>query len=232
MSDKQSKKKETPPTVITLTLPTPEDGGIAPERATATLLIQRGDLAHVKQFHYHGYLPDVMDAIREATEALGVLADNPPVVPDPPAEKPRPEPKKKAKATQKPQPQADEEPTIDIPLKKGVKAVKMSHLKIVGGETDAAAYRQAVLIAGRLIAGGLWDGESQIRIDDVYATMKKMKHLTDKDFSLFSLEDFVQTGADTETTDTSDEDDNTKDTVPAASASLNGHHPDKASTLL
>lgn len=40
MSDK---KKETPPTVITLTLPTPEGGGIAPERATATLLIQRGD---------------------------------------------------------------------------------------------------------------------------------------------------------------------------------------------
>ncbi len=222
---------ETPPTVITLTLPTPEGGGSAPERATATLLIQRGDLAHVKQFHYHGYLPDVMEAIREATEALGLLADNPPVVPDPPAEKPKPEPKK-AKAAQKPQPQADEEPTIDIPLKKGVKAVKMSYLKIIGGETDAAAYRQAVLIAGRLIAGGLWDGESQIRIDDVYATMKKMKHLTDKDFSLFDLEDFVQTGADTETTDTSDEDDNTKDTVPAVSASLNGHHPDKASTLL
>ena len=82
-------QKETSPTVITLTLPTPEDGGIAPERATATLLIQRGDLAHVKQFHYQGYLPDVMEAIREATEALGVLADNPPMVPDPPAEKPK-----------------------------------------------------------------------------------------------------------------------------------------------
>ena len=227
-----NQSEETPPTVITLTLPTPERGGIAPERATATLLIQRGDLAQVRQFHYTGYLPDVMEAIREATEALSVLADNPPVVPDLPAEKPRPEPKKKAKATQKPQPQADEEPTIDIPLRKGVKAVKMSHLKIVGGENDAAAYRQAVLIAGRLIAGGLWDGESQIRINDVYTTMKNMKHLTDRDFSLFSLEDFVQTGAATGITDTSDEDDNTKDIVPAASASLNGHHPDEASTLL
>jgi len=225
------KKKETPPTVITLTLPTPEDGGISMERATATLLIQRGELAHVKQFHYQGYLPDVMQAIREATEALRVLADNPPVVPDPPAEKPKSKPKK-GKQAKSEAPQADEEPTIDIPLKKGVKAVKMSHLKIVGGETDAAAYRQAVLIAGRLIAGGLWDGESPIRINDVYATMKKMQHLTDKDFSLFSLEDFVQTGADTEIADTSDEDDNTKDIAPAASASLNGHHPDEASTLL
>ncbi len=224
-------KKETPPTVITLTLPTPEDGGIAPERATATLLIQRGDLAHVKQFHYHGYLPDVMEAIREATEALGVLADNPPVVPDPPAEKPKPEPKK-AKATQKPQPQADEEPTIDIPLKKGVKAVKISHLKLVGGETDAAAYRQAVLIAGRLLDGKLWDGETPIRIDDVYATLKKMQHLTDKDFSLFRLEHFVQTGAVTETVNTSDEDDDTEHFAPVATVSLNGHHPADTTTLL
>jgi hypothetical protein len=63
--------KETPPTIITLTLPTPEGGGIAPERATATLLIQRGDLAQVRQFHYHGMLADLTDAIREASEALG-----------------------------------------------------------------------------------------------------------------------------------------------------------------
>jgi len=42
---------ETPATLITLTLPTPQGGGIAPERATATLLIQRGELAHVRQFH-------------------------------------------------------------------------------------------------------------------------------------------------------------------------------------
>jgi hypothetical protein len=116
------------------------------------------------------------------------VEDHPPLIPDLPAEKPAP---KKTKSTQKPQPQADEEPTIDIPLKKGGKAVKMSHLKIIGGESDAAAYRQAVLIAGKLIDGKLWGGETPIRIDDVYATMKKMHHLTDKDFSLFTLADFV-----------------------------------------
>ncbi len=198
MSEKESKQNQTPPTIITLTLPTPEGGGITLERATATLLIQRGELAHIHQFHYQGALTDLMDAIREAEAALGQVEDNPPIIHDLPEEKPKPEPKKKAKAIQKPQPQADEEPTIDIPLKKDVKSVKMSYLKIVGGETDAAAYRQAVLIAGKLIAGGLWDGESPIRIDDVYATMKKMQHLTDKDFSLFNLEDFVTASNDSE----------------------------------
>lgn len=227
MSDK---KHETPPTVITLTLPTPEGGGIAPERATATLLIQRGELAHVHQFHYQGALFDLMNAIRQAHDALNQVETNPPVIPDLQEEKP--EPKKKAKAAQKPQPQADEEPTIDIPLKKGVKAVKISHLKLVSGETDAAAYRQAVLIAGRLIDGKLWNGETPIRIDDVYATLKKMQHLTDKDFSLFRLEDFVQTGAVTETVNTSDEDDDAEDFAPVATVSLNGHHPDDTTTLL
>lgn len=182
---------ETPPTIITLTLPPSSDG--APERATATLLIQRGELAHIHQFHYQGDPDALVAAIRLAHDALAQVETAPPVIPDLPEEPPKPEPKKKAKAAQKPQPQADEEPTIDIPLKKGVKAVKMSHLRITGGETDAAAYRQAVLIAGRLIAGGLWDGESPILINDVYATMKRMQHLTDKDFSLFNLEDFVQT---------------------------------------
>ena len=63
--------KETPPTIITLTLPTPEGGGIAPERATATLLIQRGELAHLRQFHYNGQMADLIVAIREAHDALG-----------------------------------------------------------------------------------------------------------------------------------------------------------------
>jgi hypothetical protein len=184
---KQHNPTTTPPTIITLTLPTPEGGGIAPERATATLLIQHGDLAHVRQFHYHGYLPDVVDAIREATEALGLLEDNPPVIP----ESPKAAPKGKGKAAA--ESLVEEEPTIDIPLKKGTLTIKISYLKIVGGQTDAAAYRQAVLIAGKLIDGKLWGGTFPIRIDDVYATMKKMKHLTDRDFSrLFALEDFVQ----------------------------------------
>jgi len=186
--------KETPPTVITLTLPTPEGGGIAPERATATLLIQRGDLAHVRQFHYAGMLDDLFNAVREATTSLGLLEDNPPVIPDLPEEKPKSTPKRKSKAVQKDV--SDEEPTIEIPLKKGTKAVKISYLKIVGGESDAAAYRQATMLAGRLIDGKLWDGETPIRFDDVYAVAKKMKHLTEKDLSLFTLEDFVQSGTD------------------------------------
>jgi len=42
MPDKKNESKTTPPTVITLTLPTPPEGGdVALERATATLLIQR-----------------------------------------------------------------------------------------------------------------------------------------------------------------------------------------------
>jgi hypothetical protein len=187
--------KETPPTIITLTLPTPEGGGIAPERATATLLIQRGDLAHVRQFHYAGMLDDLFNAVREASASLGLLEDNPPVIPDLPQEKPKSTPKRKSKAVQKDG--SDEEPTIEIPLKKGTKAVKISYLKIVGGESDAAAYRQATMLAGRLIDGKLWDGETPIRFDDVYAVAKKMKHLTEKDLSLFTLEDFVQSGTDT-----------------------------------
>jgi hypothetical protein len=186
MSQTRSKQNKTPPTIITLTLPTPEGGGIAPELATATLLIQRGELAHVRQFHYQGYLPDLMDAIREAHEALGQVEENPPVIPD----MPKPEPK--TKTANEPSPAEDEEPTIDIPLKKGTKAVKISHLKITGGETDAAAYRQAALIAGKLIDGKLWDGNSPIRIDDAYTTYGRLKHLTDKEMSLFTLEDFVQ----------------------------------------
>ncbi len=188
-----TKSTETPPTIITLTLPTPEGGGISLERATATLLIQCGELAHVHQFHYQGALSDLMDAIRQAHDGLTQVQANPPIIPDLPEEKPKP------KGKSKPVQAHDEEPTIDVPLKKGVKAVKMSYIKIVGSETDAAAYRQAILIAGRLIDGKLWDGESPIRFDDVYAVAKKVKHLTDKDFSLFTLDEFVQTSEATST---------------------------------
>jgi len=186
-----TKPKETPLTIITLTLPTPEGGGIAPERATATLLIQRGELAHVRQFHYHGMLDDLFNAVREATTSLGLLEDNPPVIPDLPEEKPKSTPKRKAKAVKQDVP--DEEPTIDVPLKKGIQAVKISHIKIVSGESDAVAYRQATMLAGRLIDGKLWDGESPIQFDDVYAVAKKMKGLKDNDLAgLYTLADFVQ----------------------------------------
>src|SRR5690606_38431605 len=181
---KQSTKQTAPPTVITLTLP--EDDGIEHQ---GTLLIARGDLAHVRQFTYLG-VSDIAAAIKEAYIALAAVEAEPPVIP----EAPKAEPKSKAKGKAAAEPVVEEEPTIDIPLKKGTLAVKISHLKIVGGETDAAAYRQAALIAGKLIDGKLWDGQSPIRIDDVYTTMKKMKHLSEREMSLFTLEDFVQVG--------------------------------------
>lgn len=74
MPTKEINHETTLPTIITLTLPTPEGGGIAPERATATLLIQRGDLAHVRQFHYD----NLFNAVREASTSLGLLEDNHP----------------------------------------------------------------------------------------------------------------------------------------------------------
>jgi len=241
MSDKkQSTKQEPPPTVITLTLPTPSEGGIPLERATATLLIQRGDLAHVRQFTYI-VMEDMTTAIKEAYIALAAVEAEPPVIPEPPKATPKVETKAKGEA----EPVVEEEPTIDIPLKKGTLAVKISHLKIVGGETDVAAYRQAVLIAGKLIDGKLWDGTSPIRIDDVYTTMKKMKHLSEREMSLFTLEDFVQVGGATDATEAAADvesgaievEDDGIETEPLLMAipslngttfSANGHHSDDA----
>ncbi len=169
----------TPATLITLTLPDSAD-----ESKTGNLLIQRGELARVHQFTY-SEIADLTAVIEDALTTFAAVEANPPVVPDLPPPTPQP-----AKKTEKPAPPS--EPTVDIPLKKGTKAVKINHLKITGGETDAAAYRQAVLLAGKLIDGRLWDGDSPIRIDDVYALAKKLKHLTERDLSLFTLEDFVQ----------------------------------------
>jgi hypothetical protein len=243
MSDKkQSTKQEPPPTIITLTLPTPSEGGIPLERATATLLIQRGDLAHVRQFIYI-VLEDMTMAIKEAYLALAAVEAEPPVIPETPKATPKVEPKARGKTAA--EPVVEEEPTIDIPLKKGTLAVKISHLKIVDGETDAAAYRQAVLIARKLIDGKLWDGTSPIRIDDVYVTLKKMKHLSEREMSLFTLEDFVQVGGTTDATeivedvesDAVETEDDGIETEPLLMAnpslngktfSTNGHHPDDA----
>ncbi len=242
MSDKKEKstKQAPPPTIITLTLPTPSEGGIPLERATANLLIQRGDLAHIRQFTYI-VMEDMTTAIKEAYLALAAVEAEPPVIPEAPKTAPKSEPKAKSKA--EPKPIVEEEPTIDIPLKKGTLAVKISHLKIIGGETDAAAYRQAVLIAGKLIDGKLWDGASPIRIDDVYVTLKKMKHLSEREMSLFTLEDFVQVGSAADVLDVVEDverdavevEDDGIETEPllmaspslnGATFSTNGHHPD------
>ena len=244
MSDKKEKstKQEPPPTIITLTLPTPAEGGIPLERATATLLIQRGDLAHVRQFTYI-VLEDLTTAIKEAYLALAAVEAEPPVIPEAPKAPPKAEAKVKMKGKVAAEPVVEEEPTIDVPLKKGTLVIKISHLKIVGGETDAAAYRQAVLIAGKLIDGKLWDGTSPIRIDDVYITMKKMKHLSEREMSLFTLEDFVQVGGATDVPEAVEsdavevEDDGIETepllmtTTPSLNGktfSTNGHHPDAA----
>ena len=165
------------PVIITITLPSNEG-------EHATLLIQRGDLAHMRQFAYAD-LDDVAAVLHKAANALILIESDPPLI----SEVPPPAPKVNVKPDRKPELQ---EPTIDIPLRKGSAKIKISHLKITGGETDAAAYRQAVLIAGKLIDGSLWDGKTPIQLDDVYAVAKKLKHLSDKELSLFSLEDFVQ----------------------------------------
>jgi hypothetical protein len=178
MSKKSTQK---PPTVITLTLPENDD-----VTHSGTLLVQRGDLARLHQF-IDTRIADLSEIIADALIAFATVEADPPVIADAP-----PPALPSTKKTDTPTPPA--EPTVDIPLKKGTKAVKISHLKIVGGETDAAAYRQAVLLAGKLIDGKLWDGESPIRIDDVYALAKKLKHLTERDLSMFTLQDFVQVG--------------------------------------
>jgi hypothetical protein len=222
--------------VITVTLP--EDDSI--ERK-GTLLIARGDRAHVRQFTYLG-VSDITTAIKDAYIALAAVEAEPPVIPEAPKAAPKSEPKTKAKGKTAAEPVVEAEPTIDVPLKKGTLAVKISYLKIVCGETDAAAYRQAVLIAGKLIDGKLWDGASPIRIDDVYATMKKMKHLSEREMSLFTLEDFVQVGGaadaleiaqgageDAVEADGSDvEGEPLLLTAAQSTFSANGHHPDDA----
>jgi hypothetical protein len=217
-----------PPTVITLTLPDGDD-----ETRTGTLLVQRGDLARVHQFTYER-VADLTEIIADALIAFAAVEADPPVITDAPP--PRPVSTKKAEPTTERTPQPPTEPTVDIPLKKGKKTIKISHLKIVSGETDAAAYRQAVQIASLLIEGKLWDGETPIRIDDVYAVAKKMKHLTARDLSLFTLTDFVQVGAveqDTASVESDDEigtdgdgEDESISLMPPrdVAPSANGHH--------
>lgn len=221
------KPVQKPPMVITLTLPDGDDG-----TRTGTLLVQRGDLARVHQFSYER-IADLTEVIAEALIAFAAVEADPPVITD--ALPPTPVSTKKSQPTAERVPPLTE-PTVDIPLKKGKKTIKISHLKIVGGETDAAAYRQAVQIASLLIEGKLWDGETPIRIDDVYAVAKKMKHLTARDLSLFTLTDFVQVGTVEQDAapDEPDDEIGTDDDGEAESISLipprdvspsvNGHH--------
>lgn len=174
MSDKKQTKI---PTNLTLTLPDPGDEG--------TLLIRRGDLAHVREFVYT-VETDFTSIIRQAMEALSFVESDPPVIPDVPPEKAA------AKAAPPPEPEPPAEPTVDIPVKKGKLTIPQRHLQIPNGDPGTEAYQQAVLIAGRLIDGRLWDGKCHICINDVDDAQRKLKHLSDKDLSLFTLEDFAR----------------------------------------
>ncbi len=182
MAKKKGKQKKTPSTVVTLTLP--EEHGI---QRTGSLLIQRGDLAKLFQFHYCS-AGDITSAIKDATKALVQLEISPPVIPEASGDKSAKK-KPSAKTASKP---ADDEPTVDLPVKSGSVAVRISHLKIVSGDTDAAAYRRATLIGARLVEAGLWDGQSPIGIEDAHATYARIKDLDDEALGAMQLSDVVQ----------------------------------------
>ena len=178
---KQEATKPTPPTILTLTLPRQE--GV---QRSGTLLVQRGELAHVRQFVYAS-LSDFPAVIKDAVVALAQIEANPPQVTAPSSHSEIGGLRTSEKAK-------DAELLIEVPVKTGSRAVKGSCLKIAGGETDEAVYRRGLVIAGRLIDGKLWDGDSAIRIEDIDAAERKLKHLTDAELSLFELRDFVLLG--------------------------------------
>ena len=165
---------------------------IMPENGKSTLLMQRGDLAVT-----HTYLGNIpgshndRNALDHAYDKLTALEANPPQVPEPP-EPPAP---KKSKSKAKRKTKSDTEPTVEIPLVKGTRTVPISRVKLTGGETDAAAYQQALALAGRLIDGGLWDGETPLHIPDVYALARKMKPYQTKELALFTLEELLDAPA-------------------------------------
>lgn len=173
-----SKKTETPPpTIITLTLP--ETG------SEGTLLIQRGDLAHLSQFTYTT-ATDFTAVIHQAMAALAVVESDPPIISETPQHKTVPSP------AALPEPP---EPMIQVPTKskKGTTAIPERLLQITGGETDGTAHEQALRVVGRLLDSELWDGKTPIGIDDAPAVLRRLDGLTDKELKvLFRLEQFVQ----------------------------------------
>ena len=66
------KKETTPDTIITMTFP--GEGGII---RTGTILIQRGDIAHIREFTYSNQA-DIANAIGEATAGLVAVEAAPP----------------------------------------------------------------------------------------------------------------------------------------------------------
>ena len=178
--------KSSQSTILTLTLPT-LDG----DTLQATLLIQRGDWGQMRQITFSD-THDLAIAIQSAVNDLSDLENDPPTVPQPVEVKPT-----KAAPSKPPKPvhTPPAEPTLPLQTKKGVVEVPISFVKIVEGEMDAPAYGVAVKIAGRLLDSQLWDGKTPLRLRDVYEVQKTMKHLSDREFSLFQLSDFAEFAA-------------------------------------
>lgn len=183
-----SKKKDVPfPTVITLTLLEPDSEG--------TLLIQRGDLAHMSQFA-HTSETDFTAVIQQAIAALVIVESDPPVIPDPPCKT----------TTKAASPAEPSEPMLQVPTKKkkkqGTTAIPTRCLQITGGEDGEAAQEQALKVAGRLLDSELWDGKTVIGIDDAPAVLHRLDGLTDKELKvLFKLEQFVKVNPTVDETD-------------------------------
>ncbi len=182
-----------PSTILTITF-TEGDAG----ESSGTLLIQRGELGQVRQFTWES-LNDLSAILKAAWLDLSRVEADPPVVPEVPTETAKPpctrqaEPKKAtSQPSDKQADSATDEAMLEIPLRKGKRTIPAGNLSITGDEIDEALQQQAVVIAGRLIDGKLWDGQSPIVIADVFTSWSRMQHLSDKEFSLFSLDDFVQ----------------------------------------
>jgi hypothetical protein len=71
------KRKPTPPTVVTLTIPDAKED----EERSGTITARRGDLASVRQFTF-ATMADVLDAIHAAAEALAGTEAAPPDFPN------------------------------------------------------------------------------------------------------------------------------------------------------
>jgi hypothetical protein len=180
-----------PPTVITLTLP-------AETTEPATLLIQRGDLAHMRLFplcNEEGEQVDIHTLIDQAYLSLSAVEAAPPVIPAPP-DPPKPAPRPVSN-TVPPKPKF-EEPMLKVEIGKTTRGhqttMQIPARFVQMDQTEQQP--QALLLIGKLIEGKLWDGKSPIRIEDVPALEKKLKYLTVKDLALYSLTELVQPGED------------------------------------
>ena len=167
-----------------ITLHMPEDGH-------TTLVMRRGDLAVT--YTYLGGVPGMAHdrhALAAAYRQLQDLESHPPLLTDLPSVPTVPS-TKSAKPTKSTKP-ATSEPTLVIPLHKGTRTLPISRLKLTGGETDAAAYQLAMQLAGRLIDAGVWDGETPLRIPDVYALARRLKPYRTNELQLFTLAELVE----------------------------------------